>query len=101
MFNYFDNPMRIFQDEETEAYLGVICPRLRVCKRSGQGTNPDGAPCALTMLIDEVFYDLSLARQNSHFCCLWLEWGVSLGVQAADLLFFTSSHVAGLCAWSM
>lgn len=28
VFNYFDNPMRIFQDEETEAYLGVIAQDL-------------------------------------------------------------------------
>lgn len=56
-------------------------------KRSGQGLNPDGAPWELTLLPDEVFYNLGPGRQNSHFLCLWLGRGVILGVQAAHLMF--------------
>lgn len=32
--------MKTFQDEETEAYQGVICPRLSMGLRSGQMYEP-------------------------------------------------------------
>lgn len=99
VFNYFDNPMRIFQDEETEAYLGVIAQDLGWPRGRARVWTLMELPVSLLCSLVRCFK--SLARQNSHLCCLWLEWGVLLGVQAADLLFFTSSHVAGLCAWSM
>lgn len=72
VFSYCDNPVKIFQDEKTEAYQELICPRLRMGNGSGQGMNPTGAPCELTMLTGEVFYNRGQARQNSHFCCFWL-----------------------------
>lgn len=48
--------MKIFRDEETEAYQELICPRLRMGNGSVQGMNSTGAPCELTMLTGEVFY---------------------------------------------
>lgn len=35
------------------------------------------------------------------FAASGLDWSASLGVQAADLVFSISSHVAVLCAWGM
>lgn len=52
------------------------------------------------LLTGEVFYTPGQTRQKPHLGCFWLGWGVLLGVQAADLMFSTSSHVAGLCAQS-
>lgn len=101
MFSYCDNPVKIFQDEETEAYQELICPRLRMGNGSGQGMNRTGAPCERTVLAGEVFYNRGQARPNSHFAASGVDWSALLGVQAADLVFSISSHVAVLCAWSM
>lgn len=72
VFSYCDNPVKIFQDEETEAYQELICPRLRMGNGSGQGMNPTGARCELTMLTGEVFYNWGQARQN--YTSLLLAW---------------------------
>lgn len=74
MFGYCDNPVKIFQDEETEAYQELICPRLRMGNGSGQGMNRTGAPCELTVLAGEVFYNRGQARPNSHFAASGVDW---------------------------
>lgn len=53
------------------------------------------------MLPDEVFYNKGQARQNPLFCNFWLGLGVLLSLWAVGLMFSTSSHLAGLCAWSV
>lgn len=45
----------------------VICLELRMGRRSGQGMNPDDAPCEVSMLTDEVFYNPGQARQTHSF----------------------------------
>lgn len=51
------------------------------------GFEPSGAPCEVTTLTDEVFYNQGQARPNPLFCSVWHGLGVLLGVQAVDLMF--------------
>lgn len=58
--------------------------------RSGQGLNPRGTPREVPVL------QARPTQASPRLQSSWLGRAVSLGVRAADLMFSTSSHVAGL-----